>query len=283
MRARIRDLVLYTHYVELFRRYTADHNEGRQAKFEQMVRYAYRIGRTHIVASRPVYYYYYHGMDPKVKIPKEAAFLTTEEKGNPWKESKPFSQEEIDTIVAEGIAGHPTNTIESVAFSENLVPVTPLSLKRTPRNWSRMSGGGRTLYTWVGKGRKMVRIRVRGGCMEGYRDRGPAKVLLFWPADSQMPLADAKVPPTGEWTDVALRTAHNGLHRIEFRDRGYHEVEPEASRPVVDKWTQTVHPEKPSGFVLWILLRADRHEVRRRLRAGRIQRPDPGRGLQGGV
>ncbi len=247
VRARIRDLVLYTHYVELFRRYTADHNKGRQAKFEQMVRYAYRIGRTHIVASRPVYYYYDHGMDPKVKIPKEAAFLTTEEKGNPWKESKPFSREEIDTIVAEGIAGHPTNTIESVAFSENLVPVTPLSLKRTPRNWSRMSGGGRTLYTWVEKGRKMVRIRVRGGCMEGYRDRGPAKVLLFWPADSQTPQDDAKVPPTGEWTDVALRTAHNGLHRIEFRDRGYHEVEPEAGRPVVDKWTQTVHPESPQG------------------------------------
>ena len=247
VRARIRDLILWTHYVELFRRYTADTSEGRQTKFERMVRYAYRIDRTHMVASRAVYYYHDHGLDPKVTIPDQAAFLRTEEEGNPWKETKPFSPEEIDMIVAEGIARHPTNDIEPITFSENLVPATPLGLKQAPRNWIRMTGGGRTLYTWVDEGQEMVRLRARGGCIEGYRDRGPAKVRLFWPADSRTTIANAQFPPTGEWTDVALPTAHQGLHRIEFQDRGYHEVDPETGRLAVDKWSRTVHPNSPLG------------------------------------
>ncbi len=246
VQARIDDLILWTHYVERYRHYQARSGALRQSAFEDLIRFAYRIGKTHMVAARPMYYYYNGGMDPQVKISDAAEFHIEEEK-NPWKDSQPFSRQEIDKLLSDGIASHPTSDIEPVDFSEDLVPVTPLGFKKAVRNRMWISRGVRTLYTWVEKDRNSVKIRVRAGCLPQYRDRGPAKVRLFYPAHSQTMIDNALAQQTGEWTDVTLATEHAGLHRIEVHDRNYNEVEPEPGTPSVEKWTQKIRPDDPTG------------------------------------
>ena len=253
VRARIRDLILWTHYVELFRSYVADAGETRQAAFERMVRYSYRMAPTHMVASRPLYYYYNGGMDPKMKIPAEAEFEIKEEE-NPWKSSEPFTRDEINTIVKRGIAANSIHNIEPVAFSDALVPATPLGLKgtRTPQVFTG-AGGRRVFYTWVTEGQQEVLFLVTTGtAIPAFRERGPAKIKMFFPADSDHVVAKGLAPPTGnptgEMTKVRLPTSHTGLHRIEVHSRSYGRADMQPPALFVEKWTSQSSVSTVSWF-----------------------------------
>ena len=243
VRTRIRSLILWTHYIELFRSYTADTSETRQAAFERMIRYSYRMAPTHMISSRPLYYYYNGSMDSKARIPAEAEF-EIQEAENPWKSSKPFSQQEIDTIVKRGMATNSIHNIESVGFSDELVPATPLGLKgtRTTQVFTG-AGGRRVLYTWVTEGQQEVQLLVTTGtAIPAFRTRGPAQIKMFFPADSNRVIAQGLAPPTGnptgELTKVRLSTAHAGLHRIEVQSRSYGRAEMEPGTLYVEKWSR---------------------------------------------
>ena len=123
---RLYDLVLYTHYIELYRAYEQAQGEARQAAFEAVARYAYRIRNTAMVST----YALYRDMprrDKSIAFPKDAQLgihvpiwphpdksIATPEKAqevipdakNPWKQSDPFTEAEIAAMVESGVAKH---------------------------------------------------------------------------------------------------------------------------------------------------------------------------------
>jgi hypothetical protein len=102
--ARLDDLILYTRYVGLYRDYSsAKKGRDRQAAMEAVLRHVYRMRRTMMVHCVAVYQCIER--DRSIRIPPEAAWTVPEEK-NPWKSSAPWTREELDTILANGIAAH---------------------------------------------------------------------------------------------------------------------------------------------------------------------------------
>jgi len=91
--ARIDQLILYTHYVELFKAYQAADGAERQQSFEVLLRYVYRAGKTGIVHSLALYEDIPE-RDKTVTMPREANWQVPEEQ-NPWKSNEPFTENEI--------------------------------------------------------------------------------------------------------------------------------------------------------------------------------------------
>ena len=235
VRARIRDLILWSHYVELFRAYKPAQGQERQAAFERMVRHAYRMGKTHMMASRPAYYFFDTnigggGIDRKIKVPAEAFWEIKEEK-NPWKSSNPFTSGEIDTIVKRGILRNPIHDIEPVTFSTKLVPADRLEFPRyKPRGrLCAYFGGVLKAYVWIEENQQTLKFKVRAGAIESLRDRGDM-ILKLYRLDKNgepvgKPVDQVSVSPTGQWQDeITLRTPHTGLHLLMTGDRVYGEV-----------------------------------------------------------
>ena len=235
VQARIKDLILWTQYVELHRSYSADQGEGRQAKFERMVRYSYRIGKTHMIASRPLFYFYDTndggaGMDRKVEVPAEA-FWEIKEEENPWKSTEPFAPDQIDTIIERGIVNNPIHDIEPVVFSTRLVPTDRLEFPKDKGRGRLCAyfGGVLKAYIWFEENQGTLKLKVRAGVIESLRDRGDMTIKLYRLDESGEPKGEPVdqtiVPATGEWRDdVTLRTPHAGLHLLMTRDRIYGEV-----------------------------------------------------------
>ena len=61
--------------------------------------------------------------DKSVKLPAEAEWQVPEGR-NPWKQSQPFTQKEVDRLLAEGVARRHTVDFQPLAFSHDLVPAT---------------------------------------------------------------------------------------------------------------------------------------------------------------
>ena len=101
IRARLDDLVLYTRYVELYGAYFNAKGSERQSAFESIIRFSYRIRRTHMVHSRGLYLSL-PDVDRSVNLP-DAARWTVDEPANPWKSSEPFKPEEIEGFIQAGV------------------------------------------------------------------------------------------------------------------------------------------------------------------------------------
>ncbi|MFH1614586.1 MAG: DUF4838 domain-containing protein [Planctomycetota bacterium] len=102
VRSRIYDLVLWTHYAELFKKYAMSSGDARQPAFEEMIRYAYRIKDTYMVHTMGIYSDFnpLNQRDKDVSFPENCDVDTPEQK-NPWKQNKPVTQEEIDHLLAK--------------------------------------------------------------------------------------------------------------------------------------------------------------------------------------
>jgi len=217
---RLDSLILYTRYVELFRAYDATQGSDRQAAFERVVRFAYRIRNTQMVHTAAIYRSLQR--DRRVTIPEGAAWHVSEEQ-NPWKSSEPFSRQALNDMVRQGIARHDLLTFTPVAFDRDLVPATPLGLTGadTPRAGTPQVTGRGTQkgYTWVEHAPTTIKLHLTGGLIRHYRDRGDVVVNLFPSAEVQgLSVAEGSVPPDGETREVNLATTHAGLHRIEYND-----------------------------------------------------------------
>ncbi|HQL65700.1 MAG TPA: hypothetical protein PLS78_07575, partial [bacterium] len=97
IQSRINDLILYTRYVELFKKYSETRGEERQQAFEDVIKFAYRIRNTMMVHSYALYRDL-PNRDKGVKVPDEAKWNVPEGK-NPWKSSQPFTEEEIQKFL----------------------------------------------------------------------------------------------------------------------------------------------------------------------------------------
>ena len=153
--------------------------------------------------------------DKQVTIPAGAEWGVAEA-GNPWKSSKPFSESELKGIVAAGIAKYRVAQIKGAEFGIDLVPATPLRLPKVEPGSAGSHGRGvQTFYTWVDKPSTAISLKVTGGLIAHYRDRGDAKVEL-WRGERHV--ASGKTKPDGVERTIILRPKHTGLHKITVSD-----------------------------------------------------------------
>src|SRR5260221_14769633 len=105
--ARIRDLVLYVRYVELYRDYGFIEGKERQSRFEELLRYTYRMRSTGMEHTMAVW----RGLpyvDQTVKLPAGVGYEIAEGQ-DPWKDPNPFTAQEIQAFVTAGIVRHRLN------------------------------------------------------------------------------------------------------------------------------------------------------------------------------
>jgi hypothetical protein len=220
---RLDDLVLYTRYVELYHAYRMADGDQRQKGFEHVWRHAYRM-KDRMLLSTVAICNRDRFRDKSVSVPDEAAWNVPEDK-NPWKSSRPYEVREIAAILAAGIeANQPTELdFKPVAYSEDLVPARELGLTnakpgKRPDRFRRLQ----KVYTWLPEGRETIELKVTGGLIAHYRDRGHVKFQLHAAAEAtrESVASDESVPPDGKERTIILTTPHGDLHTLEWSDGG---------------------------------------------------------------
>lgn len=224
VRARLDDLVLYTRYVELHLQYERLSGTARQQKFEEICRHARRMRDRWMLSAEAVCRGF---RDPTLKPPKEKATST------------PFAAQEIQAILLAGVEANPPMVLkfQPVEFSKNLVPATPLALPSVPPGkCSDQTRGHAKVFTWLAAPNQAIELRVTGGLIPHYRDRGNVSFHLYAEQEATLEAVahDASVPPDGKPRQVVLRSPYAGLHWLEWTDGGDRtEVVPPVSLP----WT----------------------------------------------
>ncbi|NIP22569.1 MAG: DUF4838 domain-containing protein [Phycisphaerae bacterium] len=223
IRERINHLILYTRYVELYHKYSASTGQDRQAAFENLIRQGFRMRKTMMVHTKALYRDLVT-RDRNVNIPEDAAFSVPEE-NNPWKSSAPFTESELAHYLNRGIATHNLRDFEPVSFSKDLVPADKLNLPKVSGDSNSVTGRGiQTFYTWIEQAPATIKLKITGGLITHYRNRGNVKVDL-WKASkdpdalqNQVSLSHGQSPPDGIQRLIKLNTKHTGLHKITVSD-----------------------------------------------------------------
>ncbi|HXK44494.1 MAG TPA: DUF4838 domain-containing protein, partial [bacterium] len=216
IKSRIYDLVLYTGYVEKYLRYVHSLPQEKQACFEEMVKHIYRMRNTQMI-DLVAAYVTLQDMTKDVTVPESARWNVPEGK-NPWKIKEPFTEEEIKTMLKNGIASHSVFPVEPVFYSTNLVPVKNLKNivikdKELIGDEGVQAGASQTIYTWVEKAPAKIKLQVKGGLISFYRDYGNVYIKLFSSKFPDRPVAeDRSVPPDGNPHEIVMETSYTGLH-----------------------------------------------------------------------
>lgn len=218
---RLDDLILYTRYLELYHGYRMSKGEQRQEAFECLWRHVYRM-KDRMMLSTVAICQRDRFRDKSVSVPEEAAWNVPED-ANPWKSDRPFDDDEIAGILAAGIeSNEPTELdFEPAEFSQHLVPATTIGLPETgPGKRPDTFRGLQTVHTWLPQGRKKLDLKVTGGLIAHYRDRGNVKFALHAAEEATLePVSrDASVPPDGNVRSVLLASPYDGLHTLEWTD-----------------------------------------------------------------
>jgi len=218
---RLDDLILYTRYLELYHAYRMAQGDQRQEAFENVWRHVYRM-KDRMVLSTVAICHRDRFRDKAVSMPEEAAWSVPED-ANPWKNGRPFDDEEIAGILAAGVkANEPTELdFEPVEYSQDLVPAVAIGLPETgPGKRPNTFRGLQRVHTWLPEGRRRLELTVTGGLIAHYRDRGNVKFTLHAAEEATLePVArDASVPPDGKEHRVALTSRYGGLHTLEWTD-----------------------------------------------------------------
>ncbi len=219
--ARLDHLVLYTRYVELFHRYAMASGAPRQAAFETLIRHGYRMRETMMVHAKALYRDL-PSRDKTVAVPENARW-NVREKANPWKQDEPWTRQELDSWVAQGIENHPPLAFEPVSFPGRLVPASgPLNLSKMPAlTLNTHSRGRMTYYTWFDEAHATLELKVTGGLIAHYRDRGPVQLRLYAGLEDEATLVDQHDSPNdGRPYTVTLRARDKGLHVLTVSDGG---------------------------------------------------------------
>jgi len=143
--------------------------------------------------------------------------------GHPLKDDRPFTEDEIRTMLEEGIAGNaPVDRgFEPVVFTSDLVPAAgPLKLPSArPGVYPNVPQDRQTYLIWVERAPAEVHLKVTTQRVWALR---PHRVSLHWTGAASSEAVDTSdvVRPDGKQYDVVLKTPQRGLHRVEIRDGG---------------------------------------------------------------
>jgi transposase len=216
IRARLEDLALYTHYCGLYLDYSSAAGEPRQAAFEQLFRFVWRIRGTGMVHVRALWRDL-PNRDKAIKLPP-LAMHDAPDATNPWKSDEGFTSESISVMIREGIARRKLLDFEPVAYSSKLVPATPLKLKAYSKGKTGpYQRGTRDYWLWVEKAPVTLPISAQAGLV--YANRGTAKLALYPLAEAEgKSVAYAEAPPDKTVHELRLETKFTGLHRLEVSD-----------------------------------------------------------------
>lgn len=226
IRRRLDHLTLYAWYSDLYQRYARSDPGNRQQSFETLIRFAYRM-RTTMMIHAYALYRDLASRDKSVTIPAEARWQVPEGK-NPWKSSKEFDPGEIGMLVKAGIERN--NLLElnfkPAAFGADLVPAgSPLNFPtgKPVGEW----GAGRGIqafHTYADK-ETLFDLKITGGLIAHYRDRGNVKVELWKIGGSSqtgenetLVATDKSTPPDGKEHTVRLTIKEPGHYRVTVSD-----------------------------------------------------------------
>lgn len=218
--ARINDLIVYTHCVDLYRDYSSAEGADRLREAERLFRFTYRTRATGMVHSMGVWRGLPYYDQTAFKLPPGVGYEVPEAK-DPWKETTPVTVEEIADMLAAGIDRHRVNEFTPVSYSKNLVPVGPLALPDVPTGSAGLYlRNTLNFYTWVNEGAKEepagLPLTVKAGLI--YQSVGDARLRLFRVGEAE-PVAKAAAPPDQKEYEIHLQPRQPGLHRVEFADR----------------------------------------------------------------
>ncbi len=227
VQGRIDDLTLYARYVELYGRYRSSTGKERQPAYEAMIKHAYRIRGTFMVHSLALYRDVSR-RDKAIIVPENAKW-TVPEADNPWKSSEPFSEGEIEGILGSGVANHQVVNLdfEPKEFSdENLIPITDNRDYATSTvGKAETARGLRSWFTVVGEKPVEIQLKITGGLIAHYRDRGNVKVQVWKLGGASetgerktLVVEDASVQPDGKEHAVKLQLNEPGTYRIDLND-----------------------------------------------------------------
>ena len=216
---RIYDLVLYTRYVELYYLYSTSADAARQAYFEELLNFSYRIRHHHMVSSYSLWREADNN-DASVTTPTGCGFGVGEST-NPCKQGGDHSDTEIEQFLVDGITNNPPLPWTPIQFSDDLIPATALSLTQPAGNGGFPTfRGGHTFYTWVEGPNLTSPIELRVGA--GYITPSKPSHLDLYARENALggiiDTIDVPVPPAGVLSDYSFDTAFEGLHRINVSD-----------------------------------------------------------------
>jgi hypothetical protein len=212
---RIDDLALYTRYVELFSAYSQAKGDARQADFEALMRFTWRIRTTQMVHTLALWRDLAN-RDKSVKFPEGSGYRVAEDK-DPWKSNEPFTAAQIQQMITDGIANNKLLDFTPVSYSDDLVPATPLQLKSDKPGSFNMLRGNSNLYTWISIAPATINLQSSAGLI--YGDRGAAKFELFPIAETGgNSVANGEVAPDKQLHQVPLKSTFDGLQRIHISD-----------------------------------------------------------------
>ncbi len=214
VRRRIRDLILYTRYVELYRLYSTSTGTTRQAYFAEMLNFTYRIREHRMVHSYGLWRDD-DGRDSNVTMPEDCGYGSTE--NDPCKEGDPYSDIEIGDFLSNGITNNPTLPWTPKSFSDDLVPNTPLGLTSFTGGSFPYFRGVHTLHTWVDTPPSSIGLDISAGW--SYSNRGPARVELYARENATLDMVDyVESAPDKVTRSLTLDTTFPGMHTMELSD-----------------------------------------------------------------
>jgi len=222
IQARLDDLILYTRYVELYRQFDIVEKVDVQAAYEAMVRHGYRIRRTCMVDSYPLYRNFYLRFGRGATVPDEAKF-NVPEPGNPWKDSTPYPRGEIDAFVANGLANQHASEIEMRTFTRDLVPATDLNppsdaeMGQLPRARAILH-----YHTWIDHPGETLTFDIASGLLNHKTQPADTPVQLFSVAEdeSQTEQSAGAVVADKQPHAVSLTSNETGLHMLTINAGG---------------------------------------------------------------
>jgi hypothetical protein len=109
--ARLDDLVLYVHYVDLYQRYLSSRGTKRQRAVEELLRFAYRIRFSNMVYTKAI---------PRVLAKKDKsvtippAVWNDSKHESVWKSSKQFTYEQLANFIKDGLEHYPLSDSSDV-------------------------------------------------------------------------------------------------------------------------------------------------------------------------
>lgn len=216
--ARLDDLTLYTRYCGLYLDYSSAAGKERQAAFEAMFRFIWRIRDTGMLHTKALWRDI-PTRDKTVQLPPLGKY-SDPDATNPWKSDEHFTRDQIAAMARDGVEKRKLLDFEPVSFSMNLVPATKLKLPAVPRgNAGIYLRAVRDFWTWIDKEPATLTLSGKAGII--YQSRGTAKVELYPLAEAESKsVAHLEIEPDKQPHELKLETKFPGLHRIEVSDSG---------------------------------------------------------------